>query len=294
MLPFSPEGPIISPPGAEELRRGLETGEIFRAMCVKCDEYHNLHVDLGPVRGIIPREEAALGLSEGKVREIAVLSRVGKPVSFQVLDYTGRDCAVLSRRAAQLEARDYFLNAMRPGDVIPALVQSTADFGVFGDIGCGFTALMRIERCCISRLSSTKDLYRPGQGIYAAIASIDDSEWLVNLTGRELLGTWDQNADGFRPGQTVTGTVRSILPYGAFVELTPNLSGLAEPVPGLTTGCRVSVYIRAILPEHHKIKLNILDLLPPAPPPEKQQYFIREGHLDRWEYFPGSKAVTSF
>ena len=293
MLPFSPEGPIISPPGPEELRRGITTGEIFRAMCLKCDEYHNLHVDLGAVRGIIPREEAVLGLTEGKVREIAVLSRVGKPISFQVLDIDGTGHAILSRRAAQLEARDYFLNTMRPGDVIPALVQSTADFGVFCDIGCGYTALMRIDRCCISRLVSTRDIYRPGQEIYAVIASVDDTAGLVNLTGRELLGTWEENAAGFRAGQTVTGTVRSILSYGVFVELTPNLSGLAEPVPEISPGSRVSVFIRAILRDRRKIKLNILEQLPPAPP-EKPRYFIREGHMDRWEYYPGSSAVTCF
>lgn len=294
MLPFSPEGSFCTPPNLEQLRRGISTGEIFRAMCVMCDEHHALHLDLGSVRGIIPREEAALGLTEGKVREIAVLSRVGKAVCFQVLDIKGNGTAILSRRAAQLEARTFFLNTMQPGDVIPAVVQSAADFGLFCDIGCGFTALMRIGRCCVSRLSSAKDLYRPGQEIYAAISSIDDAEGWVNLTGRELLGTWEENAAAFSPGQTVTGTVRSVMPYGAFVELAPNLSGLAEPVPEVRSGDRVSVFIRAILPEKHKIKLNILSILPPAAQPEPMRFFIREGHIDHWEYYPGSSAVTYF
>lgn len=294
MLPFSPEGLYNPPPTVEDLHRGLQTGEIFRAMCVKCDERHTLHVDLGPVRGIIPREESVLGLAEGKVREISILSRVGKPVSFQVLDFAADGTAVLSRRAAQLEARNYFLNTLRPGDVIPAMVQTPADFGVFCDIGCGFTAMMRIDRCCVSRLQSTRELYRPGQRIPAAILSIDDQEGFVNLTGRELLGTWAENASAFRAGQTVTGTVRSVMPYGAFVELRPNLSGLAEPYPELTAGDRVSVYIRGILPHKHKIKLNILEVLPPTPAPELPEFFIREGHLDRWEYYPGSSAVTYF
>lgn len=294
MHPYSPEGLFANPPSPEDLRRGISTGEIFRAMCVKCDEYHDLHVDLGTIQGRIPREEVLLGLAEGKVREIGVLSRVGKPVSFQVLDFDRNGTAILSRRAAQLEARSYFLSAAHPGDVIPAMVQSAADFGVFCDIGCGFTALMRIDRCCISRLRSTKELYRPGQELYAAILSLDDTEGLVYLTGRELLGNWEENAAGFRQGQTVTGTVRSIMPYGAFVELTPNLSGLAEPAADLQIGQRVSVYIRAILPEKHKIKLNILEPLPDSAPVASPEYRITQGHLDRWEYFPGSRAVTYF
>ena len=294
MLPFSPERLYNPPPSPEDLRRGVQTGEIFQAMCVKCDEFHDLHVDLGSIRGIIPREEAALGLAEGRVREISVLSRVGKPVSFRVMDFDHDGTAILSRRSAQLEARNYFLNTAQPGDVIPALVQTPADFGVFCDIGCGFTALMRIDRCCISRLQSTRELYRPGQLIHTAILSVDDAEGLVHLTGRELLGTWEENAASYRPGQTVTGTVRSVMPYGIFVELTPNLSGLAEPCAGPEVGDRVSVFIRGILPEKHKIKLNILEVLPDSPQPEPPVFFVTEGHLYSWEYYPSSSAVTYF
>lgn len=294
MQPFSPEGLYAAPPSFEELQKGMLTGDIFRAMCVKCDEYHNLHVDLGDRTGIIPREEAALGLTEGKVREIAILSRVGKPVSFQVVALDQESTPVLSRKRAQLDAKSYFLSALRPGDVIPAVVLNPAEFGVFCDIGCGVTALMRIDRCCVSRLHTTKELFRPGQEIFASLLCIDDTEGFIYLTGRELLGTWEENATQFAPGQTVTGTVRSIMPYGAFVELTPNLSGLAEMLPDLQEGDRVSVFIRSILPQKHKIKLNILEILPRKPLPDPMEFRITEGHLDEWEYYPGSTAVTYF
>ena len=294
MQPFRPEGLFAAPPGFEDLQNGIATGEIFRAMCVKCDEYHNLHVDLGGRTGIIPREEAALGLAEGKIREIAILSRVGKPVSFQVMALDRDGKPVLSRRRAQLEAKSYFLSALRPGDVIPAVVLNPADFGLFCDIGCGVTALMRIDRCCVSRLRTTRELFRPGQEISAALLSVDDTEGLIYLTGRELLGTWEENAAGFAQGQTVTGTVRSIMPYGAFVELTPNLSGLAETLPDLQEGDRVSVFIRSILPQKHKIKLNILEILPRNPHPDPMNFYITQGHLDQWEYYPGSSNLTYF
>lgn len=294
MQPYSLEGLTASPPDPEALRQGPESQKIFRAMCVKCDEFHNLHVDLGDIRGIIPREEAALGIGDGQVREIAILSRVGKPVCFQVLGFDAQGTAILSRRAAQLDARSYFLSALRPGDIIPAQVQNVANFGVFCDIGCGFSSLMRLERCCISRLDSAADLYVPGQNIRAAILGIDDREGLIHLTGRELLGTWEENAENYHQGQTVTGTVRSVMPYGIFVELRPNLSGLAEPIPGIGVGDSVSVFLRAILSEKHKIKLNILEKLPSPLPPQMPEYYITSGHISRWEYFPGSRAVTCF
>ncbi len=293
MQPYRPETVPGPPPGKDALEQGIRDQQIFYATCCKCDEFHNLHVDLGEIRGIIPREEAVLGIAEGRIREIAILSRVGKPICFQVLGFDSAGTAILSRRAAQLEARSYFLSALRPGDILPAVVQNTADFGVFCDIGCGFSALMRIDRCCISRLDTTANLYHPGQTIPVAVLAVDDAEGYVHLTGRELLGTWAENAEFFRQGQTVTGTVRSIMPYGIFVELTPNLSGLAESVSGLQVGDSVSVFIRAILPEKHKVKLNILEKLS-APLPVKPEFFITSGHIGRWEYFPGSKAVTYF
>lgn len=293
MLPYSPEGLHVTIPTPEALRKGMGTGEIFQAACVKCDEYHNLHVDLGPIRGLIPREETALGISTNQTKDYAIISRVGKPVCFQVLTFDSRGNAILSRRAAQSEARDYFLSALRPGDVIPAVVLNPAPFGVFCDIGCGFPALMRISRCCVSRLETTASHFRPGQVIHAAVLDIDDALGQVQLTGRELLGTWEENAARFRPGQTVPGTVRSVMPYGIFVELTPNLSGLAETVEGVTPGCPVSVYIRSILPQKHKIKLNIIETLPAAIEPVLE-YTVTGGHLDRWEYFPGSSALTVF
>lgn len=293
MYPYSPEGQNATTPAPEELRRGMQTGKIFQALCCKCDEFHNLHLNLGPIHGIIPREEAAMGIREGTAREIAILSRVGKWVSFQVLAFDLRGNMIGSRRAAQAEAGAYFLGTSSPGDILPAVVQNPAPMGVFCDIGCGFTALMRIDRCCISRLTTTEELFHPGQAIYAAVSSTESSTGRMELTGRELLGTWGENAAAFRPGQTVPGTVRSIMPYGAFIELTPNLSGLAEPDPRLHVKDRVSVHIRSIQPEKHKIKLTVLQLLPPAPPPPPK-YFRTEGHMDGWEYYPGSKAVTTF
>ena len=294
MLPYRPEGLMYTPPTPEALYRAAGTGEIIQATCIKCDEFHNLHVDLGHIHGVIPREEAAIGIREGITKDYAILSRVGKSVCFQILGFDSRGCAVLSRRAAQADARDYFLSALRPGDVIPAVVLNPAEFGVFCDIGCGYPALMRISRCCVSRLEHTASHFKPGQQIYAVVLAIDDATGQVHLTGRELLGTWEENAARFRQGQTVPGVVRSVMPYGVFVELAPNLSGLAETVGTPIPGNRISVYIRSILPEKHKLKLNIIEALPPSLNPAPVEYFITSGHLDKWEYFPGSKAVTVF
>ena len=293
MLPYRPEGLNTPSPGIDKLQRSVGTGDIYEALCIKCDEHHNLHVDLGAAQGIIPYQEAAIGLAEGRTKEYALLSRVGKPVCFQVMECSPDGTAVLSRRAAQMEAKDYILSTLQTGDIIEAVVQNAADFGVFCDIGCGFPALMRIDRCCISRLQKTGDLYRTGQRLHLAVLDINDKLGQILLTGRELLGSWEENAALFTQGQTVPGIVRSAMPYGLFVELTPNLSGLAEPVDGISPGDPVSVYIRSILPGKHKIKLNIIEKIPEMPT-QSMPRFIHQNHIQKWEYYPGSKAFTVF
>ena len=106
------------------------------------------------------------------------------------------------------------------------------------------------------------------------------------MTMRELLGTWMENASRFAPGETVRGTVRSVKDYGSFVELAPNLSGLADSRENLTPGDGVSVYIKSIRPERMKIKLQVIEKLPSPEEPEPLRYQITDGKLDRWTYSP--------
>ena len=126
-------------------------------------------------------------------------------------------------------------------------------------------------------------LLTPGQRIYAAIRTLDRVQRRVFLTQRELLGTWAENAARFCAGQTVTGVVRSLTDYGAFIELTPNLSGLAEDNGTLRVGDHVAVYIRAIVPETLKIKLSVLHRVEPQPR-EPLRYFQTGGHITQWRY----------
>ena len=70
------------------------------------------------------------------------------------------------------------------------------------------------------------------------------------------------------------------------MELFPNLSGLAEPREDLLEGDRVSVFLKSILPERMKIKLLIIDRLPPEPAPPPLTYFITDGRLGHWRYAP--------
>lgn len=274
----------------EGLRRAFATRQVLEGMAVSCDAGRNLTVRLGPFLGVIPREEAALGVAAGTTREIAILSRVGKPVCFLVTGFEPTDSGearpILSRCQAQTLALKHMFSAFRPGQVIPAVITHLEPFGAFVDIGCGIPSMIGIENISVSRLPHPSCRFRVGQSIYVVVTGLEPEKRRVLLSHKELLGTWAENAARFTTGMTVPGTIRGVKDYGFFVELLPNLSGLAEPRPGYVEGERVSVYIKSILPQQMKIKLLLIDHLEPLDAPEPLPYFHTEGRLDRWRYAP--------
>ena len=86
---------------ASSLADACRDRQILEGRAVICDSSHNLILDMGGFKGVIPREECAIGIAEGTVRDIAILSRVNKPVCFAVTGMTkthaGEPVAVLSR-----------------------------------------------------------------------------------------------------------------------------------------------------------------------------------------------------
>ena len=298
---FLPEGSLIhtaenaaalaSPLSLERARAGRR---ILEAPVVRCDcADMTLTVDLGSMPGYIRREDAAFSPDGAPVKDIAIITRVGHPVCFTVTgfftDECGRAAARLSRAEAQRIAYERRVSRLAPGDVIDARITHLEPFGAFADVGCGLVALMTVDAMSVSRISHPRERVSPGELIRCAVREVTDGGRLF-LTLRELLGTWEENAALFSPCETVTGIVRSVEPYGVFVELTPNLCGLAEARPA-REGAAYSVYIKSIIPERMKIKLVMIDELPDAPR-TPLRYFVGEDvtRLERWRYSPESCA----
>ena len=234
------------------------------------------------------------------MRDIAILSRVNKPVCFAVTGMTkthaGEPVAVLSRRTVQQHCMEEYLSHLSQGDVIPAKVTHLEPFGAFVDVGCGIVSLIPIDAISVSRISHPSDRFWVGQDILAVVRGFDH-EGKLCLTHKELLGTWEENAAAFSPGQTVAGIVRSIENYGIFVELTPNLAGLAESRPGVEAGQQASVYIKSLIPEKMKVKLILVDSFQAAYPKQPPHYFFQGSHMDRFVYSPACatrQIVTDF
>ncbi|MCL2580251.1 MAG: S1 RNA-binding domain-containing protein [Oscillospiraceae bacterium] len=294
---YRPEGMLIDTPSNKQslrsldtLREAMETEKILEARAVVCDGGHNLIIDLGCCRGIIPRTQAALGIEDGSMRDIAIISRVNKPVCFAVTGFGETPdgaVAMLSRSKVQELCRKEYLDKLKPGDIIPACVTHLESFGCFVDIGCGITSLIPIDAISVSRISHPRDRFKTGQSLLTVVKSISE-DGRITLSHKELLGSWEENAALFSPGETVAGIVRSVEKYGVFIELTPNLAGLAEYKEGVYPGQQASVYIKNLLPEKMKVKLIIVDAFDADYYPEQPSYHITSGRINRWRYSPAS------
>ncbi len=296
MTKFCPEGKLINTReninalrSHETLREAYKNSTILEARVILCDNLHNLHVDLGCMSGIIPREEGAIGISDGSTRDIALISKVNKPVSFIITDFafddTGKPYAILSRKKVQEKCTDEYISNLKTGDIIDARVCHMEPFGVFADIGAGINALLPIDCISVSRIPHPNVRFASGCDIKAVVKMRDEIGRIV-LSHKELLGTWEENVQNFSVGETVPGIVRSTEKYGVFIELTPNLAGLAESSTDVLPGQSTAVYIKSIIPERMKIKLIIVDSFDAVYPPERINYFIKEGNISYWKYSP--------
>ena len=283
-----------------EIREACENGTILEAPAMKCDKDLNLEVDLGPnAIGKMPFSEFEYSISGKPTKAVAVLSKVGKAIQFKVIKtekVNGTLVCQLSRKAAQKECYDEFISKLQVGQVISARATYVESYGIFCDIGCGIPALIPIENFCTTRINEPKKYLSDLSNLKVVVKSTADNK--ITLSHKELLGTWEHEAAKFNVGDTVTGTVRIIESYGVFVQLTPNLVGLADVYPDLQIGDDVTVYIKSIYPNKMKVKLLILSKNEKIASKTHFDYQIPEsGYVNRWVYSPEScekKIETNF
>ncbi len=284
---FYPENTKIpsAPQNIEAITHAIIEKNIYEACALSCDAQRNLHFNLGEIRGFMPRNECAYTETNTPVRDIAILSRVGRKTCFVIKDIVinnGDVYALLSRKNAQTTCKEQYINKLKSGDIISAKITHLENFGAFCDVGCGISALLPIDCMSVSRIVSTHDRFKLGQDIYCVVKNKDELGRLV-LSTKELFGTWLENANMFHIGQTVIGIVRSIETYGVFIELAPNLTGLAEYSDDIECGRCVSVFIKNIQPEKMKIKLSVLNIVDDIPKKE-YTYTKTSGHISKWMY----------
>ena len=214
---YLPEGSLIATPENKEyisslsgLERARSEGKILEGIVTRCDSQTLcLHLDLYGIEGIIEKEECLLA---DEIKDIAIITRVGKAVAFKVMQIqkgkNGKAVAILSRKEAQRECMENYLMELQRGDIIPARITHFEDFGAFLDIGCGICSLMSVDSVSVSRISSPKERFYEREELKVIVKSIDYETGRIYVSTKELFGTWEENVRDYGQGQTVFGIVR--------------------------------------------------------------------------------------
>ena len=269
----------------EKIESAINRRTVLSASPYRCDPDATLHFRIDGVECVMTSNEVAYP----NASYASACSCVGKRICFiavgQSFDKDDNNVVYLSRAAVQKQYTESVLDNIELGTVLPCIVTKNETFGSFCDIGCGVSALLRKARISVSRVPNPSIRLSEGDEIYAIAASKDESG-RISLSMKELLGTWEQNACDFSDGDVVTGVVRGIKEYGAFIELAPNLCGLSENYTDLQEGDRVSARISHILPEKMKIKLYVLAKLDSSNERTPLRYFVKDGVIKKWKYSP--------
>ena len=118
-----------------ELRAAMANREILQATALAFDTQRQLRFEIGGVRAVMPFAQCADGAETGTVRDIAVLTRVGRPTCFVIegldMDEDGAPCYRLSRAEAQRLCKAEYLDTLSPGDILPCTVTHIEPFGAY-------------------------------------------------------------------------------------------------------------------------------------------------------------------
>ena len=263
-LKFKPEGwnNEISQLNENNIGQYIEKKEILQGLVKECDKNYNLYISFGNgITGIMPRKEIeAINVEDGGLAKTNLCTgKVHKFVQFKIKEAKDKNNIIISRKEVQQEALEWVKNDLKEGTKVTGIVKNIKPYGAFIEIGGGVVGLAHIEDLSIARIKSPSERLKIGQKVEVVVKAINRENGQLILSYKELLGTWEENAKKFTAGTKVKGIIRETEKNknGIFIELTPNLVGMAEYQEGLKYGQTVDVYIKKIDNEKRKIKLAI-------------------------------------
>lgn len=267
----------------EDLATKFESGTILEAQ-VKDVVKGGLVVDLG-IRGFVP---ASL-VESHYVEDFS--SYMDQTLSFKIVELDkDKNRLILSHRAVieqeKGKQKQALLDVIQPGKVLEGTVQRITDFGAFVDIG-GIDGLVHISQLSHQHVDKPSDVVEEGQKVTVKVLSVDRDNERISLSIKETLpGPWTNIVEKAPKDSVLEGTVKRLVPYGAFVEVLPGVEGLvhisqishkhiATPFEVLKEGQAVKVKVLEVNENEQRISLSIKEL-EENPEEEYEKYELPE------------------
>lgn len=253
----------------DRLEKQFQSGEIIETE-VKEVVKGGLVVDLG-VRGFIPAS-----LIEDHFVE-SFEDYKGKVMTFKIVELEKEKNRLILSHKAVVEAeksvsKQQTFESIKSGDILTGTVQRLASFGAFVDIG-GVDGLVHISQISYEHLDNVTDVLTEGQEVKVKVLSIDRDAERISLSIKDTLpGPWSVVEEKVAKGSTLTGKVKRLVSYGAFVEVFPGVEGLvhisqiahkhiSNPQEVLKQGEEVQVKVLDVNSAEKRLSLSIKELL---------------------------------
>ena len=209
-------------------------------LCVTGYNRGGLLVEDDTIQGFVPIShlvEMPEDISEGE-QESWLTHYVGRTLALKVIECDqSRGRVVFSERAALAEpgSRNVLLNNLTHGQCIPGTVTNITDFGVFVDLG-GVEGLIHVSEISWGRVRHPRDVVKLGCNVKVYVIQVDRERARVALSLKRLYpNPWETAEERYHPGQLISATITSVVPFGAFARLEEGLDGLihiSEICPG--------------------------------------------------------------
>lgn len=209
----------------EVLQQQFENQDIIEAVVAEVVK-GGLVVDLG-VRGFIP----ASMVERHFVEDFSDYK--GRTLRLKVKELDAENNKLILSQKDVLEEeyeakKQEILSSLEVGQTIEGAVQRLTPFGVFVDIG-GIDGLVHISEMAWSHVDHPSDVVKEGDSVRVKVLKVDPANERISLSMKAAQpGPWEQVEDKFQIGEIVTGTVKRLVEFGAFVEIMPGVEGLVH------------------------------------------------------------------
>ncbi len=203
----------------------------------------------------------------------------GKELEFKVIKLDAkRNNVVVSRRAVIEEEnsaeRENLLQELEEGAEVKGIVKNLTDYGAFVDLG-GVDGLLHITDMAWKRVKHPSEIVSVGDEINVKVLKFDKEKSRVSL-GMKQMGNdpWEEIANRYPEGSTLSGQVTNLTDYGCFVEIQEGVEGLVHvsemdwtnknihPSKVVNLGDNVDVMVLEIDEERRRISLGLKQCKP--------------------------------
>jgi small subunit ribosomal protein S1 len=208
----------------QKLIDSLAEGQVLHGS-VKSITSYGVFVDLGGVDGLLHVSD----LSWGRVTNPADVVRPGDELDVQVLKFDrGKMRISLGRKQLLPDPWPSVAERYPAGSKVQGRIVGIVDYGVFVELEPGVEGLVHVsEMSWAKRKQHPSKLVQEGDAVEAVVLEVKPEQRRISLGLKQAQpDPWVELAQKYPVGSQITGQVRSITDYGAFVEIEPGFDGL--------------------------------------------------------------------